>query len=80
MIVSRDGEQIHIRVPHGMRDAIAKRAAQNGRAMNSEIVQILNSALRSAAAATGEGLVNQAPVAALNPADVGSAGQFQPQC
>lgn len=68
MIVSRDGEQVHIRVPHGMRAALAKRAAANGRAMNSEIVQILDGALRSAAATTGASLQADTPAVAQNTA------------
>lgn len=68
MIVSRDGEQVHIRVPRGMREALAKRAAGNGRAMNSEIVQILDCALRSAAATTGASLQADTPAVAQNTA------------
>lgn len=34
-----------MRLPAGMRDAIAERAKANGRSMNSEIVQILEDAL-----------------------------------
>lgn len=41
----RDYDKFMLRFPDGMRDAIAKRAKQNGRSMNSEIVQILEDAL-----------------------------------
>ncbi len=33
-------------MPDGMRDAIAERAKDNGRSMNSEIIQILEDTLR----------------------------------
>ncbi|WP_174634448.1 Arc family DNA-binding protein [Yersinia thracica] len=38
-------ERFTVRMPDGMRDAIAERAKKNGRSMNSEIVQILEDAL-----------------------------------
>ncbi|WP_145568935.1 Arc family DNA-binding protein [Yersinia mollaretii] len=38
-------ERFTVRMPDGMRDAIADRARKNGRSMNSEIVQILQDAL-----------------------------------
>ncbi len=38
-------DKFNLRLPEGMRDAIAERAKQNGRSMNSEIVQILEDAL-----------------------------------
>ncbi|ELI8407864.1 Arc family DNA-binding protein [Yersinia enterocolitica] len=38
-------ERFTVRMPDGMRDAIAGRAKKNGRSMNSEIVQILQDAL-----------------------------------
>lgn len=41
----RDYDKFMLRFPDGMRDAIAERAKQNGRSMNSEIVQILDDAL-----------------------------------
>lgn len=37
----RDYDKFMLRFPDGMRDAIAERAKQNGRSMNSEIVQAL---------------------------------------
>lgn len=41
----RDYDKFMLRLPEGMRDAIAERAKANGRSMNSEIVQILDDAL-----------------------------------
>ncbi|NIH23377.1 Arc family DNA-binding protein [Providencia heimbachae] len=38
-------DKFMLRLPDGMRDAIAKRADANGRSMNSEIVQILQDAI-----------------------------------
>lgn len=38
-------ERFTIRMPDGMRDAVADRAKANGRSMNSEIIQILQDAL-----------------------------------
>lgn len=38
-------DRFNVRLPAGMRDAIADRAKRNGRSMNSEIVQILQDAL-----------------------------------
>jgi len=38
-------ERFTIRMPDGMRDAVAERAKANGRSMNSEIIQILQDAL-----------------------------------
>lgn len=40
-------DRFNVRLPAGMRDAIAERAKTNGRSMNSEIVQILQDALDS---------------------------------
>ena len=42
-------ERFTVRMPDGMRDAIAERAKANGRSMNSEIIQILESALSGTA-------------------------------
>lgn len=41
----RDYDKFMLRFPDGMRDAIAERAKNNGRSMNSEIVQIIQDAL-----------------------------------
>ncbi|MCE9874076.1 Arc family DNA-binding protein [Hafnia alvei] len=38
-------ERFTVRMPDGLRDAIAERAKVNGRSMNSEIVQILQDAI-----------------------------------
>lgn len=38
-------ERFTVRMPDGLRDAIAERAKQNGRSMNSEIIQILQDAI-----------------------------------
>ncbi|AMO82120.1 Arc family DNA-binding protein [Obesumbacterium proteus ATCC 12841] len=38
-------ERFTVRMPDGLRDDIAERAKQNGRSMNSEIVQILQDAI-----------------------------------
>ncbi|KLU14532.1 MULTISPECIES: Arc family DNA-binding protein [Xenorhabdus] len=42
---SQTQDKFTVRFPDGLRDAIAKRAEENGRSMNSEIVQILQDAL-----------------------------------
>lgn len=42
---SQEMDRFNVRLPAGMRDAIAERAKINGRSMNSEIVQILQDAL-----------------------------------
>lgn len=42
---SQEMDRFNVRLPTGMRDAIAERAKANGRSMNSEIVQILQDAL-----------------------------------
>ena len=39
-------ERFTVRMPDGMRDAVATRAKANGRSMNAEIVQILEDALK----------------------------------
>ncbi len=38
-------DKFSLRLPSGMRDAIADRADSNGRSMNSEIISILSDAL-----------------------------------
>ncbi|RAW93976.1 MULTISPECIES: Arc family DNA-binding protein [unclassified Photorhabdus] len=42
---SQEMERFNVRLPAGMRDAIAERAEKHGRSMNSEIVQILQDVL-----------------------------------
>jgi plasmid stability protein len=66
MIVSRLSEQVNLRLPGGMRQAIAARAAENGRSMNSEVIKIFECALRSATAATGGMVGADTPAAAQN--------------
>jgi hypothetical protein len=44
---SQEMDRFNVRLPAGMREAIAKRAKENGRSMNSEIVQILDDALNN---------------------------------
>lgn len=39
-------ERFTVRLPDGMRDTIAERARKNGRSMNSEIIQIIEDAIR----------------------------------
>ena len=50
----RDYDKFMLRFPDGMRGAIAERAKQNGRSMNSEIVKILDDALSAELFATSE--------------------------
>lgn len=42
---SQEMDRFNLRLPEGMREAIAERAKENGRSMNSEIVDMLNNAL-----------------------------------
>ncbi|EPF4243681.1 hypothetical protein BBX45_11190 [Proteus mirabilis] len=42
---SQEMDRFNVRLPAGMRDAIAERADKYGRSMNSEIVQILHDKL-----------------------------------
>lgn len=42
---SQEMDRFNVRLPAGMREAIAERAKINGRSMNAEIVQILDDAL-----------------------------------
>lgn len=41
----RDYDKFMLRFPDGMRDAVAERAKENGRSMNSEIIDMINNAL-----------------------------------
>jgi plasmid stability protein len=43
--VNRGLDQMQVRLPDGMRDALKKRAQQNRRSMNSELIVILESEL-----------------------------------
>ncbi|EGT4306808.1 Arc family DNA-binding protein [Cronobacter sakazakii] len=42
---SQEMDRFNLRLPEGMRELIAERARRNGRSMNSEILQILVSAI-----------------------------------
>ncbi len=42
---SQEMDRFNVRLPTGMRDAIAERAKANGRSMNSEIIQIIEDAI-----------------------------------
>lgn len=64
MITGRQSFQTSLRLPDGMHPLLSERAERNGRSLNSEIVQILYSALRSATAATGASFAGNAPAAA----------------
>lgn len=43
--VGRESDKFMLRFPEGMRDEIKRLAAENGRSMNAEIVELLNFAL-----------------------------------
>ena len=51
-------DKFTLRLPDGMRDAIAERAKRNGRSMNSEIVQILQETLDTDKAISESDLVD----------------------
>nr|DAT38816.1 MAG TPA: Arc-like DNA binding domain protein [Caudoviricetes sp.] len=51
-------DKFNLRLPDGMRDAIAERAKRNGRSMNSEIVQILQETLDTDKAISESDLVD----------------------
>lgn len=42
---SQEMDRFNVRLPAGMRDAIADLAKENGRSMNSEIIQVIQDAL-----------------------------------
>ncbi|CND37793.1 Arc family DNA-binding protein [Yersinia pseudotuberculosis] len=44
---SQEMDRFNVRLPSGMRDAIAERAKQNGRSMNSELILIIEQALNA---------------------------------
>lgn len=79
MIVPKGSDQIALRLPPGLRDAVKAAAKANGRSMNSEVIQILDRALRSEATATGAKFGDRAPAAADPNTAVSAAGQFQTQ-
>lgn len=43
----KDYEKFVVRFPDGMRDAVAERAKENGRSMNSEIIDMISKSLSS---------------------------------
>ena len=47
MSKSRDADKFVVRLPDGMRERIAERAAENGRSMNSEVVRMLHAGMDS---------------------------------
>lgn len=51
-------DKFTVRFPDGLRDAVAERAKANGRSMNSEIVQILEDALRGKEQDLAIGMIN----------------------
>jgi hypothetical protein len=44
---SQEMDRFNIRLPSGMREAIAERAKENGRSMNTELIFIIDEALKS---------------------------------
>ena len=52
----KDYDKFVLRLPEGMRDAIAERAKANGRSMNSEITQIIEDALNTEVISWNESL------------------------
>lgn len=63
-VASRGADQFMLRFPPGLRGRLKAAAHASNRSMNSEAIFHLERALLGAGAATGEGLVNQAPAAA----------------
>lgn len=59
----RDADKYVVRFPDGLRDQIKALAKANRRSMNAEIVFALEERMQ---AATGEGLRNSSPAAALD--------------
>jgi predicted DNA-binding protein len=47
-IAARDADQYMLRLPPGLRDQVARRAAENGRSMNTEIIDAIEKHLRDA--------------------------------
>lgn len=77
MYPSQTADRFMIRMPDGLRDQLRGIAAQNRRSMNSEIVLMLERALRGEEAA-GNGPEKASP-AARNDDRVGSAVAHQPR-
>ena len=47
-IAAKDADQYMVRLPPGLRDRLARRAAENGRSMNTEIVDAIEKHLEGA--------------------------------
>jgi hypothetical protein len=47
-IAAADADQYMLRLPPGLRDRVARRAAENGRSMNTEIIDAVEKHLRDA--------------------------------
>jgi len=47
-IATKGAEQYMLRLPPGLRDSVARRAAENGRSMNTEIIEAIEKHLRDA--------------------------------
>jgi len=47
-IAGKDADQYMLRLPDGLRDRVAKRATENGRSMNTEIIEAIEKHLRDA--------------------------------
>jgi predicted DNA-binding protein len=47
-IAAKDADQYMLRLPPGLRDRVARRAAENGRSMNTEIVEAIEKYLEGA--------------------------------
>jgi hypothetical protein len=47
-IAAKDADQYMLRLPPGLRDRVARRAAENGRSMNTEIIEAIEKHLEEA--------------------------------
>jgi predicted DNA-binding protein len=47
-IAAKDADQYMLRLPPGLRERVARRAAENGRSMNTEIIEAVEKHLRDA--------------------------------
>ena len=47
-IAAKDADQYMLRLPSGLRDRVAQRAAENGRTMNTEIIDAIENHLKGA--------------------------------
>lgn len=64
MYPSQSADKLMLRFPDGMRPRLKAIAAMNRRSMNAEIILMLERALSSANAATGDSFAGDAPAAA----------------